>query len=173
MGLLARYRVKADPLRTERRVEALAACLAALLVVQLLWTAVRLVTLSEPSPVEPAADALGVGEAAALAELEEAQREALRSRPLFWPSRRVAAVPQVANDEPKRQAGNTKGINLVGVFDAGDSAGIIVAIKGKQRRLRVGEQVDGWKLLSVDPTEVVLSSGKRRERLVLQRSTGQ
>ena len=47
-GWMNRYRVQEEPLRSERRVELLVLAAAVLLGLQLLYTAVRLATLSAP-----------------------------------------------------------------------------------------------------------------------------
>ena len=53
-----RYRVTADPLRTQRAVELLALLLGLLLFLQLAYNGVRLATRGTPEVVEPVADSL-------------------------------------------------------------------------------------------------------------------
>ena len=61
-------------------------------------------------------------------------------------------------------------MKLVGVFGAGESAGMIVRVKGKPRRLRLGGDLAGWTLESVAEKEVVLKKGARRKTLSLERA---
>ncbi len=62
-------------------------------------------------------------------------------------------------------------MELAGVFGAGETAGIIVLAKekNKQHRVMINQAVNGWTLESVSPTEAVLSSNGRQATLALQR----
>lgn len=162
-----RYRVAANPLRTERRVELVALLLALLLCLQIAYSASHLALMSIPEAVVPAADALQVKTALSLDAIGAEQSNEVRNRPLFWESRQPVSAP-VAPDAPEVPAPEIKGIKLVGVFGGGDAAGIIVLMNGKKRRVRLGEEVKGWTLQSVDTNAAVLTAGARQESLVLQ-----
>jgi hypothetical protein len=166
----ARYAVTADPLRSERRVEAVLLALGFALCLQLLYSGARLVFVSGPAAVLPAEDALRAAAADKLATITPAQSDEIRRRPLFWQNRRplekVASVA-VSNEAPE-EAGEIKGVKLVGVFGSGDSAGVIALVKGKKQRILQGDAVEGWTLESVEPDRAVLMTGDRRAELLLK-----
>ncbi|MFV8818301.1 hypothetical protein [Haliea sp. E17] len=177
-NLLKRYRDQSDPLRTERGVELLVVALVVLLLAQLLWSAARLLFPAMPGAVEPTADAMRVV-AATAAELPGAeQRAEIRSRPLFWESRRslvTEAEPepvQVVEDKPAEvRLGKIRDVTLTGVFGSGKSAGIIYLAKGKERRIMVGESVNGWTLDTVEPTRAVFQGNGNTAELDLKQGT--
>jgi hypothetical protein len=166
-GIRNRYRVSDDPLRTLRRIELLAVLLGLLVCLQLAYGGVKLATMAAPEPVEPAADSLQVPLVLAPALVASGERNEIVSRPLFWGGRRPLAavtIPPEAEGKP----GELKGVKLVGVFGSGDQAGIIALVKGKKRRILLGEAVEGWILKSIQPAEIVVANGARTETLVLQ-----
>jgi hypothetical protein len=163
-----RYRVTGDPLRTLRRIELFAVLLALLLCLQLALGALRLVTVAAPEAVTPAPDSLQVPAVLGPAVVAASERNEIITRPLFWSSRRpFEAVATLA--EPDTQAGELKGIELVGLFGSGDQAGIIALVKGEKRRILLGDVVEGWTLKSISPSELVVTNGDRTETLALQR----
>lgn len=172
-GWFERYRVAEDPLRTERRAELLVLVLAALLCLQLFYSVLRLVTLSAPEPVAPAAGSLEVADVGARADVSEAESELMKSRPLFWRTRRPAAASVVAAPVAKEapaKSGNIDKVKLRGVFGSGDSAGIIAQVGEKQRRIRVGDVVEGWTLVAVKPDRGVFENGGRKWEMILKRA---
>ena len=166
----ARYSVTADPLRSERRVEAVLVALGFALCLQLLYSGARLAFLSRPAAVLPAEDALRAAAADKLATITPAQSDEIRRRPLFWQDRRpLESDASVAvSDETPEEAGEIKGVKLVGVFGSGDSAGVIALVKGKKQRILQGDAVEGWTLESVEPDRAVLVAGDRRAELFLK-----
>ncbi len=172
-ALIQRYRVSEDPLRTERRVEAVVLLLLALLVLQLLWGLLRFFLPGTADPVVPNAESLQVTSLLGAAEVSAEDREEITRRPLFWAGRTplaVAAQPAAGAAEPQaeQKVASLDGVKLAGVFGAGEEAGIIVINKGKKQRLSVGQELNGWTLDTVDPTLAVLSSGGRQAQLQLQ-----
>lgn len=166
--LPARYRESADPLRTERRVELLMLLFILLLGLQFAYSASRVALVSVPEAIVPAADSLQVASAVGTDTVSASQSKEIRNRPLFWAGRRpvkVVTVDSSATDEA--QAGEIDGIQLLGVFGGGDSAGIIALVGEKQRRVLVGEKVSGWRLASVTANEAQFTAGVRRRSLVL------
>lgn len=165
MNLKERYSVQSNPLKTERRVELAALVILAVLLLQLVYSGLRLVLLSSPQAIAPAPDTLVVGEVASALNLSAADSEELLGRPLFWPSRRPA--PEVVDKAPppeEEKSGDLKGVQLVGVFGVGESAGIIALVQGKKQRILRGEKLLGWTLQSVEPTRIILvDKGSRRE----------
>lgn len=78
--------------------------------------------------------------------LSEDAGEMLR-RPLFWNTRRpeLDAVP-VEEPEPVLGPDVLDKVRLLGVFAAGDSAGVIINVAGQRQRLMVGEELQQWTL---------------------------
>jgi hypothetical protein len=169
MPFAERYRVRTEPLRTERRLELVLLLLVAALLLLLGVGALRLVTLGPPAPVLPAADSLAVGKPLRPVTPSQEQASELRERPLFWASRRPAPEPGAAQEQQAQsKAGQIDGIRLVGVFGSGSAAGIMVTVNDSARkRLRLGDKVNGWKLERVAGNEAVLSAGARSHTLVL------
>ncbi len=168
LGIGNRYRVSEDPLRTLRGLELLALLLGLLLCLQLAWGGFQLATMATPEPVVPAADSLQVPSVAGPALVAVSERNEIITRPLFWSSRRPVDTV-VALAEPEGKPGELKGVKLVGLFGSGDQAGIIALVKGKKRRILLGDAVEGWTLKSIRPSELVVANGERTETLVLQR----
>jgi len=168
-AVLDRYRISADPLRTQRRIELVAVLSALLLCVQLVVNSLQLVSMAAPEPVEPAADLVRVPAIHTLAVLADSGREEITSRPLFWSVRRPGdAGEEGLLPEPER-AGGLNGVKLVGVFGAGKEAGIIALVNGEKQRILVGETLAGWTVDSIRPTGSELRRGGQRETLTLQR----
>lgn len=168
-----RYRVQNDPLLTERRVELAALLLTGLLLLQLVYSIARLSFLAAPEPIAPSLDILNDLGAMRVAAVDVAMREEIRNRPLFWPGRRP--LPEGLQDSGAPNAGEGSKpteldeVKIVGIFGAGDSAGIIALVKDKKRRILLGERLDGWTLEAVEPGEGVFASGARRASLTLER----
>lgn len=167
--LLDRYRVAADPLRTERRVELVLLLFVALLLLALLYQGVRLVLADEVEPLAPAPDSVRVADLVRpAAPAPEARRELLQ-RPLFWSERAPPApVEDVAEAEPEpeekaRAARRMKGVTVSGVYGSGDSGGAIIALKDRELRLAVGDEVQGWRLAEVTGQSAVFVSGAARD----------
>jgi hypothetical protein len=166
-ALTERYREAADPLRLERRFELVLLLLALLLILQLLYGFIRLALMATPAALDPAADSMEVFAPLGSATVTAAQSNEIRNRPLLWPGRRpIEAVVEVAAAKSEKQQKFT-GIKLVGVFGAGDSAGIIAQVKKKTRRIRLGEELAGWTLQSVGENEAVFTAGSRQEKIIL------
>ncbi len=163
-----RYRVTEDPLRTLRRIELFALVLGLLLCLQLALGALRLVAMTGPAPVAPAADSLEVPPVLSPAEVAAEARNEINARPLFWSSRRpVEAVVVLA--EPENKPGELKNVKLVGLFGSGEQAGIIALVKGKKQRILLGDAVEGWTLKSITQSELVVANGSQTKTLALQR----
>lgn len=172
-ALQQRYRVSADPLLTERRLELGVLLLLALLALQLLVNAVDLAVAPNPEPVLPTAESLQVGQVAPRRLVNSEQSAQIRARPLFFESRRPqAAEEQVAAEEPAPKQKKTKApeLKLVGVFGAADMRGIIALHKGERLRLLVGEDVSGWTLQQVNRDRALLNNGGESHSIALQRT---
>ena len=173
-ALFDRYRVTQEPLRSERRAE-LALLLAVLLLLALLlYQGLRLVSLSAPEPVLPVPGSLQAREVDLEQGLTDDESRAIRSRPLFWSSRRPLE-PRAEEPEPEpaeqQESGNIDKVKLLGVFGVGDSAGIIALVKGQRQRIAVGETVEGWKLIAVKLDSAIFARAGKRRQIELERSS--
>ncbi len=170
--LRSRYQVTGDPLQVERRVELLAVAVTLLLLLQILYSVLRLGFLSEPEAIAPALDNVAERAIRVPEPIDPALSEAIRSRPLFWAGRR----PLEASKEPPKEVvkappdagGDLSKVQLVGIFGVGDSAGIITLVEDKKRRILVGEKIEGWTLDKVERDRAVLSDKERRQLLMLK-----
>ncbi|MEH6593525.1 MAG: type II secretion system protein N [Halioglobus sp.] len=166
--LLARYRVSADPLFSERRVELAALVLTALLCLLFLYSVARLTLLSEPDPIALSSEALLASELVAVATVDEEQRQEVRARPVFWQSRRPKEAPSEAvSDKPKAAVGAIAKVKLLGVIGAGESAGVIALVDDKRQRTYLGQEILGWTLDSVGLDRAVFSYSGRQHELKL------
>ena len=166
--LSERYSVATQPLRTERRIEIVVIMLLLALLLQFIVGVASLGLQSSPEAIAPAPDTLQLVVFPDRVAVSAAQSNEIRSRPLLWPGRRPEASVVELSEITTEKASNLSEMSLAGVFGAGDSAGIIVRVKGKSRRLRPGDELAGWTLESVAAKEAVLKNGNRRETLVLK-----
>lgn len=171
--LPARYQATTDPLRSERRIELVLVVLGAVVLLQLLWWGLGMLRDPGVVSVAPARDSLQVVSARDSGSISASQSLGLQARPLFWGSRRPLA-PVVANEVASSSAGNGKparrleGFQLTGLFGAGENGGAIVTYKTERTRLSVGDEIDGWTLLSVNAEEAVfVSAGARDARRLM------
>ena len=178
MNLTARYRDLQDPLRSERKVELVLVILVALFLLQLLWGGFRAIIPSSAEPVLPREASLRVEPLQEQGQVDPEMRAEIASRPLFWATRRpLAGEAEVAANSAEdakqqqaaeKKAGKIDGVKLAGVFGGGETAGIIALSKGKKHRLIVGQEINGWKLESVEPTVATFSSNGRTSQLQLK-----
>ncbi|AWM02444.1 hypothetical protein [Bradyrhizobium amphicarpaeae] len=103
---------------------------------------------------------------------------ATHERPIFSAMRRpppravaVSPVEESSAPPPPRPVEAPPPLSLVGaVVGEGDAIAILVnRLDQKVVRLRQGESLAGWSLISVQPREVTFKQGERSEVLVLQR----
>lgn len=171
-----RYGVSANPLHSERRVELAVVVLAVILLLQLLWAGSRILLGGNVQPVAPAADSLMVAEVPRPQSVDAKDSAEVQARPLFWAERRPtdvlasAAREEAAAAQDERAAPKMKDVALLGVFGSGKTGGAIVAVKGKQERVAVGDTVQDWRLQEVAANRAVfVSGGARDERELLPR----
>lgn len=175
--LKARYGVVTDPLRSERRIELAVIVLVAVLLLQLVWAGVRLLLADNVAPVAPAADSLLVAEVPRPQRVDAEDSAAVQARPLFWAERRptdviasAAADAAAAAAKSEKAAPKMKDVTLLGVFGSGRTGGAIVAVKGEQERIAVGDRVQDWQLQEIAANRAVfVSGGARDERELLPR----
>ena len=91
---------------------------------------------------------------------------AMLDRPLFTSTRRPPPPP-----EPKAAAASDSlsSARLTGVFVGSGDGGVIIQLAGKDRRVRLREQVDGWTLSAVDARSATFTSGSGARTLQLLR----
>lgn len=165
-----RYSATHEPVRTLRRLELAALVLALLLLVQVAYGVFGLSVTYVPSPIEPAADTLRLPEVTDRNAPSIESRNALLDRPLFWASRSPIQVVTKTTSE-KKEVGELDKVKLVGIFGSGSHSGVIALVEKSERRIRVGEEVSGWKLKSIGPEGARFVNGKRRQQLRLERAT--
>lgn len=87
---------------------------------------------------------------------------AVMAHPIFAPDR--APPPAEAED-----AGNLNGVEVLGTAIAGknSAAALLRDTDGSFERVKVGGEIEGWKLVSIAPTELVFDrNGERRSLTV-------
>jgi hypothetical protein len=182
-AILARYRVKDDPLYLERRIELFLIFFFGLLLIQLLVGFWQVFADSSPKPKPPASEILDVVSVLNVADITPDLLRELIERPLFWEGRKRSAIDlkpkskskvMVEKQKPKPKLAKEKApappktisqhVNVVGIFDDGDSGGAILNVHGKEIRFLIGEFVlDGWKLSEVDENKVVFTYGSYQD----------
>lgn len=91
-------------------------------------------------------------------------------RPLFSRTRRPPAPPPPPPPPPVPVAPDIfSGAVLKGVVTYQGGSGVILEMSGKSRRVKVGESLDGWKLLRVDGSIAVFGSGDSQRSIQLTR----
>jgi len=103
------------------------------------------------------------------------QFHSVKDRPLFFEGRRPPAeyVPDAPAAKPVRPAANVRPPNatLSGVIKVGDTTYVLLQGVGKEKglvRTRVGEDVDGWKVESIQDDRVVLKNGAEQHEIHLR-----
>jgi hypothetical protein len=143
---VTRYQVQQNPLKTERRIELAVLVLLVLLLFSAVLGGFRLVASNEPAPVFPSADSLAVQALQLDTGLTAEQAAEILNRPLFWQSRRPLVPPPKVVAKPKPKAAKKlAGVNLLGVYGAGDGLGLIATVDGVFSRINKGQSVKGWK----------------------------
>ena len=83
---------------------------------------------------------------------------AIMAHPIFAPDR--APPPAEAED-----AGNLNGVEVLGTAIAGNdaAAALVRDTDGSFRRVKMGEEIAGWKLVAIEPKQLVFDrNGERR-----------
>ncbi len=162
-----------DPIRTERYLELAVIVLLILLLLQLAYSGWRALTPAAVVSVSPAADALEPEPIFMPGQITGSQSEAIQARPLFWSSRRpidaATGQPVQPVNTQKASPGKLKGVKVVGIYGADQSAGIIALEGSKLLRVSIGQELKGWKLKSVSAGSVVFHKGGAKETLALGR----
>ncbi len=103
------------------------------------------------------------------------QFHSVKDRPLFFEGRRPPAeyVPDAPKAKPSKPVGKIRPprATLSGVVKVGDNTYVMLKGVGKQKglvRTRVGEDVDGWKVESIQDDRVVLKNGEETHEIPLR-----
>jgi hypothetical protein len=172
--IISRFRASSDPLRSERKVELAALVLTIVLIVQVVYGVVSLSLSSQPSPILPSPDSLQVGTLQGAGLVTAQQSNELRARPVFWPTRRPVSEELTATVVSKKPQSAIKneldGVKVLGVIGSGESAVVIVLVKGKKKRILLGDKVVGWTLESAQNSEAVFADSGRSQTLKLKRT---
>ena len=169
---VTRYHVQQNPLKTERRIELAVLVLLVLLLFSAVLGGFRLVASNEPDPVFPSADSLAVQALQLDTGLTAEQVAEILNRPLFWQSRRPLVPPPKVVAKPKPKAAKKlAGVNLLGVYGAGDGLGLIATVDGVFSRINKGQSVKGWKFSGYEEGAAVFVSGGKKSVLPLEQTT--
>lgn len=117
------------------------------------------------APSARAADAGGEAAVANPVELQPLdQLSATHERPLFAPTRRPPPKPVavVARPEPPPPPAPPPNVVLLGIVsEGGDGRAAIKQSGDKVMRVRMGDDVGGWKVERIEPRRLVLTLGER------------
>jgi hypothetical protein len=116
----------------------------------------------EPAAVAPALDEIAVPSPAPLAEVSR-YRETVE-RPLFVASRRPGAAKPA---EAKGDADPLHDLRLLGLYGSGSRGGAIVVQGGKTQRVRFGEKIGPWTIVSADGRSATLVRDQDRRSLAM------
>ena len=89
---------------------------------------------------------------------------ATRERPLFSPSRRAPAPPPIVSlpPPPPPPPPEPPNVTLVGiVMDAGEARAIVQSGPNEVRRVRIGDDIGGWKVVQIEGRRLVLKLDSR------------
>jgi hypothetical protein len=97
---------------------------------------------------------------------------ALLERPLFSVTRRPPPPPPPPEPVTKvpEPPDTLATARLLGTFTGAGEGGVIIDLAGKQRRVHLREQLEGWTLSAVQEREATFTSGPRSRTLPLQRA---
>ena len=144
------------------------ATLAAVLLMLLLVTVSNLFS-GLPDPRQPSPDLFANPDETSWTSQDETNGAvtAFAERPLFSATRRIKVRPPDAEAAPKPEpTGPILSLDkwsLLGIFDSGEVEGALIRHSdGKRHRIRLGERIDGWELVDVEPRSIRFTSAKGR-----------
>ncbi|WP_298214158.1 hypothetical protein [Acidovorax sp.] len=92
---------------------------------------------------------------------------AMLERPLFTITRRPPPPPPPPKPTEAPAPDNLSTAKLTGVYMGQEAGGVILNIGGKDRRVRMREQVEGWTLSAIDQRSATFSNGDSQRVLPL------
>jgi len=110
----------------------------------------------------PATPTAGLASPLAVHSLD--RLSATRERPLFSPSRRAPAPPPPPPPRPPPPPPEPPNVTLVGiVMDAGEARAIVQpGPTNEVRRVRIGDEIGGWKVAQIESRRLVLKLDSRQ-----------
>jgi hypothetical protein len=161
---------------TELQLRKMAIVLTAVVLLQVVWTGISLLLLSDPEPIVPAEASLRVEDIRYGMGLNQESPQDMVSRPVFWQGRQAYVPPVDPVDDPveprapKETSASTAidDVVLLGVYVGTESSGIVVSYKEEQRRLRPDESIEDWKFTMLSADTAVFESGAERRVLNLE-----
>ena len=98
------------------------------------------------------------------------------ARPLFFKERRPPKpyVPQEHHKKPAatgKSAATAPRLTLSGIVRIGEETFALVKVPGSKgvRRVKVGEELDGWQVHEIAPDKLVLSNGSAKHKIPLRK----
>ncbi|MEL7044213.1 MAG: hypothetical protein AAGL66_04235 [Pseudomonadota bacterium] len=173
-ALASRYRDVPSYLRLERQIEVAGLALGALALLLLGLVVLSSLRSTQVERITPSADAIAVASAFRDESVDARGSFEIRSRPIFWRSRRperplsaeelaAAAQDSAADLKPLK-------FKVAGVFGAGSNdAGFIAVMKDEVRRIRLGESIEGWTVERIEPTTIELAGGGETRLVSMER----
>jgi hypothetical protein len=158
---------------TELQLRKVALVLTAVVLLQLLWTGISLLLMSDPEPIVPAEASLRVDVIQFGIRQDEEFPQNMVSRPLFWEGRQAYTPPpaplgiSVPKEEPRASTAIDE-VELLGVYSGGGNSGIIIAYKRERRRLRLEESIEDWKFTLFNADTALFESGGESRLLKLE-----
>ena len=95
---------------------------------------------------------------------------AMLDRPLFSMTRRPPPPPPPPSSEESAPVDTLTTARLSGVFEGAGGGGIIINIAGKDRRARLNEVVEGWKVQTIAGRNVTFARNGQTRQLTLPRA---
>ncbi len=155
-----------------RQLLLLAGLLLVALAAAVLLGAILVVARQPPAAIAPAPSTLVAGSIELPAPPLSENAGEMLVRPLFWNTRRPEPEAGPGEEPPVPVLGPDilDNVRLLGVFAAGDSAGVIISVAGQRQRQRlmVGEELQQWTLqgASAAGAAFVATDDPSLERLV-------
>lgn len=147
------------------------ACLAmaAFVALEYQWLKHSDPNIQPPAPATPAATPENQPKASASEPPPSLdQFETMVSRPLFVEGRKPLADTESTDETPVSNSPPPE-IQLTGIIETPD-AGQIVLVRGKDgktKKIKPGDEIDGWKLSELAPDHVILQQGGKEHTLQL------
>ncbi|MBK6511003.1 MAG: hypothetical protein IPG64_14180 [Haliea sp.] len=157
---------------TESYLWTVAQVITALVLLQIVWSGVGLLLMSDPDALLPAESSLQVGEIRYDMGLDSESARDLASRPIFWQGRQAYTpaepVESVVLTESRASAAINE-VEIIGVYTGAEqSPGVIISYRGERRRLRPGDAVEDWEFTHVNQNEATFQSGGEKRALILK-----
>jgi len=145
-----------------------------LLVLVVLWGAGRVLLLSPPEPLPPAESSLNIAGVFG-DDAGSAQPTDLTARPLFWFGRKRYVPPvQVADEtavEERVVEVEIDKATLVGKLGAGRESSIIVTYGGASQRLKLNDELEGWRFVGLTDEGAEFKSAGRTRVLTMDHAS--